>query len=132
MPSFTAHNIRLDDGTTTMPDKLYTMEHHPHFAAAKRFLSVLLPDAARLRLADLGCLEGGYSVEFARLGFDVLGIEVRESNIEACNFVKQRTNLPNLRFVRDDAWNLQTYGPFDVIFCCGLFYHLDRPAEFLR
>ena len=24
------------------------------------------------------------------------------------------------------------YGRFDVVFCCGLFYHIDRPAEFLR
>ncbi|MGB1876436.1 MAG: hypothetical protein ACPHGY_05855, partial [Rhodospirillaceae bacterium] len=24
------------------------------------------------------------------------------------------------------------YGPFDVIFCCGLLYHPDRPREFIQ
>jgi len=41
-------------------------------------------------------------------------------------------SLRNLEFVHDDAWNLQLYAPFDAAFCCGLLYHLDRPAEYLR
>jgi len=133
MVSFTAHNIRLDDGTTTKPEIGYTIDQHVHFLSAKRLVSVIFPGArSDVRLADLGCLEGGYSVEFARMGFNVLGIEARESNIAACHLVKQKTNLPNLAFVRDDVWNIAKYGRFDVVFCCGLFYHLDRPAEFLR
>jgi hypothetical protein len=133
MASFTAHNIRLDDGTTTKPEIGYTIDQHPHFLSARRLLSVVFPGPrSGIRLADLGCLEGGYSVEFARMGFNVLGIEARESNIAACDFVKQKTNLPNLAFIRDDVWNTAKYGRFDVVFCCGLFYHLDRPAEFLR
>jgi 2-polyprenyl-3-methyl-5-hydroxy-6-metoxy-1,4-benzoquinol methylase len=100
MVSFTAHNIRLDDGTTTKPEIGYTIDQHVHFLPAKRLLSVIFPAVkADVRLADLGCLEGGYSVEFARMGFNVLGIEARESNIAACNLVKQKTNLPNLAFL---------------------------------
>jgi Methyltransferase domain len=133
MVSFTAHNIRLDDGTTTKPEVGYTIDQHVHFISAKRLLSVIFPGArSDVRLADLGCLEGGYSVEFARLGFNVLGVEVREANIAACNLVKQKTNLPNLTFIHDDAWNIAKYGRFDVVFCCGLFYHFDRPSEFLQ
>jgi SAM-dependent methyltransferase len=133
MVTFTAHNIRLDDGTCTKPDVGFTMDQYPHFLSAKRLLSVVFPGSRTgIRLADLGCLEGGHTVEFARLGFDVIGIEVRESNIAACEFVKQRVNLPNLSFIQDDVWNLAQYGRFDVIFCSGLLYHLDRPGEFLR
>jgi hypothetical protein len=44
-----------------------------------------------LRIADLGCLEGGYAVEFTRMGFsEVVGIEVRKSNFANCMFVKER------------------------------------------
>lgn len=133
MVSFTAHNIRLDDGTRTKPELGVTMDRHPHFISAKRVLSVIFPGTkSGIRLVDLGCCEGGYSVEFARMGFDVLGIEVRESNFAASTFVKQRTHLPNLAFVRDDVWNVTKYGRFDITFCCGLLYHLDRPVEFLR
>jgi hypothetical protein len=133
MVSFTAHNIRLDDGTTTMPEVADTIDQYPYCMSAKRLLAVIFPGArSGVRLADLGCLEGGYSVEFARMGFDVLGIEIRESNIAACNLVKEKTHLPNLTFVRDNVWNIATHGPFDAVFCCGLFYHVDRPTEFLR
>lgn len=133
MATFTSHNIRLDSGAYTKPDEGVTMGTHHVFLSAKRVLDAIFPgDKSAYRLADLGCLEGGYAVEFARMGFQVLGIEVRESNFAACSYVKANTSLPNLKFVRDDAWNIAKHGTFDVMFCCGLFYHLDRPRKFLR
>jgi len=84
------------------------------------------------RIADLGCLEGGYTVEFARMGFEALGIEVRRSNFAACEYVRAHLHLPNLHFARDDVWNIEKYGTFDAIFCSGLLYHLDRPIEFIK
>ncbi|MGB7492774.1 MAG: methyltransferase domain-containing protein [Candidatus Acidiferrum sp.] len=130
---FTAHNIRLDDGTLTKPDYGYSMEAYPWFVSARRILETVFPgDKKHLRLADLGCLEGGYAVEFARMGFQVLGIEVRDANIAACNYVKSKTSLPNLVFVKDNAWNIGNHGMFDVLFCCGLLYHLDQPKKFLE
>ena len=70
MISFTSHNIRLDDGSFTKPDAGLSIDAHPWFLAAKRILDAAFPgDKSGLRIADLGCLEGGYTVEFARLGF---------------------------------------------------------------
>jgi len=83
-------------------------------------------------LVDLGCCEGGWTVEFARAGFDALGIEARKLNIEKCQYVADRVKLPNLRFVLDDVSNVEHYGPFDAVFCSGLLYHLENPAEYLR
>jgi SAM-dependent methyltransferase len=131
--SFTSHNIRLDDGSYTKPDAGYSMDVHPWFLAAKRILDATYPgDKSHLRIADLGCLEGGYTVEFARLGLNALGLDVREANIEACRYVQSKVHLPNLEFVRDDVWNIAAHGNFDAMFCCGLFYHLDKPREFLE
>lgn len=130
---FTAHNIRLDDGTFTKPDLGYSMDAHPWLVSARRIMEALFPgDKKHLRLVDLGCLEGGYSVEFARMGFQVLGIDVRDANIAACNYVKSKTLLPNMTFVKDDVWNVAKYGTFDITFCCGLLYHLDKPKQFLE
>jgi len=130
---FTAHNIRLDDGSFTKPDAGQSMEFHPWFVSARRIVESVFPgDKRHLRLIDLGCLEGGYAVEFARLGFQVVGMDVREANIAACNYAKSKTNLPNLEFVRDNVLNIQKYGMFDVVFCCGLLYHLDEPRKFLE
>jgi len=106
-------------------------QHAP--AQVERTLHLLYPNGlAGLRIVDLGCLEGGFSVELARLGMDVTGVEVRPVNFENCMHIKQHVNLPNLKFVNDTAWNFSKYGPFDVVFCYGLLYHLDRPVEFLR
>jgi 2-polyprenyl-3-methyl-5-hydroxy-6-metoxy-1,4-benzoquinol methylase len=130
---FTAHNIRLDDGTFTKPDSTRSMVDSPWFISSRGLLETVFPgDKSQFRLADVGCLEGGYSVEFARLGFQVLGIEVRESNIAACNYVKSKTDLPNLAFVQDNALNIANHGAFDAVFCCGLFYHLDNPKQYLK
>jgi len=130
---FTAHNIRLPDGSCTRPDFPLTADE-PVTRAIMRTLDLLFPPAQRkgLTLADLGCLEGGYAVEFARAGFEVTGLDARRVNLERCQFVARALNLPNLRFVRDDARNLGDYPPFDIIFCSGLLYHLDRPASYLR
>jgi SAM-dependent methyltransferase len=130
---FTAHNVRLDDGTLTKPDEACSIEAHPWFVSAQRILQAVFPGTlANVRLADLGCLEGGFAVEFARLGMQVLGGEVRESNLVACHYLKSRLSLPNLAFVRDDAWNIAKHGSFDAVFCCGLLYHFDRPRQFLE
>jgi hypothetical protein len=132
-PVFSAHNIRLDDGSETKPDQGFLMADDEWCSSALRLVRALYPRGLRgVRIADLGCLEGGFSVAFARAGMRTLGLEVRESNYRKCLYVKDRVRLPNLRFVNDDAWNLGRHGRFDVIFCCGLLYHLDRPVEFIR
>ncbi len=129
---FTAHNIRLDDGTYTIPDSPHSMVDLSWFISARGVLDTVFPgDKSQFRVADVGCLEGGYAVEFARMGFQVLGIEVRDQNIAACNYVKSKVDLPNLEFVQDNALNIADYGEFDAVFCCGLFYHLEHPRAYL-
>jgi 2-polyprenyl-3-methyl-5-hydroxy-6-metoxy-1,4-benzoquinol methylase len=134
MVKFDFHNIRLDDGSLTKPEVGISTGENSTFQAAKRIVDLVYPNMGQrnsLRVADLGCLEGGYTVEFARLGLQALGLDVRQINIDACRYVQTRVNLPNLEFVLDDVWNIEKYGSFDVMFCCGLFYHLDNPRKFL-
>src|ERR1700722_3474920 len=93
-PRFTAHNIRLDDGTLTKPEAGETIDRHPWFLAAKRILDVTCQGPRnKMRLLDLGCLEGGYSVEFARLGYRTVGLDVRDANIATCRYVESRIKV---------------------------------------
>lgn len=129
---FTAHNIRLDDGTQTCPDLGWTIDQSSILRAVMRVLNLVFPDGlAGKSIVDIGCLEGGFTTEFARRGLHATGIEVRDSNYQNCLQVKARTNLPNLDFIKDDANNIAQYGPFDAMFVCGLLYHLDWPRRFL-
>lgn len=130
---FTAHNVRLDDGTYTIPSAAQSVDQYSWFESSRGILETVFPgDKSQLRLADIGCLEGGYATEFARLGFQVLGVEVRELNIAACNYIKSKTDLPNLQFVQDNALNIADHGVFDGVFCCGLYYHLENPKQYLE
>ena len=131
--AFTAFNIRLDNGCETKAGTPL-FNDGPLWSSVRRCLNVLFPQGVTgLRIADLACLEGGYAVEFARMGFgEILGIEVREENFANCLTVKNGLSLSNLQFVRDDVWNIEGYGQFDVIFCGGILYHLDKPKRFLE
>ena len=122
-----------------MPEIPWQMQDLPLMKFSRQFLSLTFPAGiAGKRLVDLGCLEGGYAVEFARDGFDTLGIEVRQSNFKNCQRVKAATNLPqainlpHLSFVCGDVRNLENPGVFDAIFCCGILYHVDEPRKFME
>lgn len=128
-PTFTAHNIELPDGSQTLPGEPLIGDE-PTSNSYLRTLQQFCPPPAKV--ADLGCLEGGYAVLFARAGYEVLGIEGQEENFSTCEWVAEQVQLPNLRFVRDDVRNLAEYGEFDAVLCAGLLYHLDSPVSFLR
>lgn len=132
--NFTAHNVLLDNGKATMgPDKVLLSKSAMWTSIEKSISLFTTPEERkRMRAVDLGCLEGGYSVELARMGFDTLGIEAREENMQKCNYVKDNVNLPNLHFAMDDVRNLPKYGKFDVNICYGLLYHLNDPVSFLK
>ena len=128
-PRFTAHNIELPGGKQTLRgEPLIGAE--PTSVSYLRTLRLFCPPPARV--ADLGCLEGGYAVHLARSGYDVVGIEGQEENFATCQWVADRARLPNLRFVQDDVRNIRDHGEFDAVLCAGLLYHLDRPVSFLR
>lgn len=133
---FTAHNVLLDSGEQTMNNYMVLISDSKVWSSANQILDFVFPkekfDRSNLRAVDLGCLEGGYSVELARSGFNTLGIEARQTNIDKCNHVKSGLNLKNLAFVKDDVNNIESYGQFDVTFCYGLLYHLENPVKFLE
>jgi len=130
--AFTAHNVRLDDGEETFPEAGRTIDQLPNYACVKAYLQIVYPQGyAGKSLVDLGCLEGGFTAEFARLGLESTGIEVRESNLANARYIKRRLKLDNLHFHQDNAWNVGAYGPFDIVFCVGLYYHIEDARRFL-
>ncbi len=130
---FSGHNIRLPDGTVTIPDEPGFIADAPQLHSVLKDLNVLYGGKLEGKsIIDLGCLEGGYALEFAKRGMISTGLEVRPSNYENCLKVKDAFNLPNLNFVNDDCWNMAKYGTFNVTFCIGLLYHLDRPRDFIQ
>jgi SAM-dependent methyltransferase len=85
-----------------------------------------------ISVADLGCLEGGYTAEFARAGYDAYGIEARQENYDNAVWLKDALGLENLGFFQGDVRTLLLGTEFDAVFCSGLLYHLDAPVAFLN
>jgi len=133
---FISHNILLPNGEKTMGDRRALLSNRPAWRSIRKTLELLVPevteDPASLKVVDLGCLEGGYTTEFARMGCQSLGIEARSTNFQKCLYVKERTQLKNLDFVQDDARNLAKYGPYHIVLCYGILYHFDDPFAFLK
>lgn len=132
---WTSHNIRLSDEITTMPGQPDFMLTDLRLKAVLRAISLLYRgDFKALRVADLGCLEGGFALALAQRGMNVKGIEARWKNVEKMKLLKEHFGLPNLSFELDDVKNFgpERFGTFDVTLALGILYHLDRPSAWLR
>lgn len=101
----------------------------PH-TRLRRFVQIVSDLAGKplteCRILDLACLDGIFSIEFARHGADTMGIEIREANIKKAIFCKEALGLQNLEFRQDDVRNIsvEACGKFDAIACSGILYHL--------
>jgi hypothetical protein len=129
---WTAHNMQLQDD-------VYTIEPGVVGGNESRLRRVvqLVADLAhapidRLRVLDLGALEGLFAVELARRGASVVAIEAREANLEKARFAKDAFQLQNLELRQEDVRMLdrRQHGDFDVVLCLGLLYHLDASDVF--
>ena len=132
---WTAHNIRLNSEITTMPGRPDFMETDLRLKAILRALSFSYRGQLKgLRVADLGCLEGGFTLAMAQQGMDVLGIEARQMNLDKSQLLKDHFDLPQLEFRLDDVKNfsLEKFGVFDVVLALGIFYHLNDPVRWLQ
>lgn len=126
---WTAHDIDLGHGVRTLgfdfeADKLARIVQIVADLGGAPF--------ERLRILDLGCLEGGYAVEFARRGAEVVAVEGRRANHEKARFAKEVLGLDRLELVLADVREVDVarFGRFDVVLCLGLLYHLDAPDCF--
>jgi SAM-dependent methyltransferase len=122
----------LPDGNMTVPDTTLIKDTE-RFRSLVRVLEATFParDPGTIRIADLGCMEGGYSLEMARMGYRVVGIEGRITHFKRCQFLKDTFRFENLEFiqclVQDTCWQ----NMYDVVYASGILYHLDSPVEFL-
>lgn len=83
-----------------------------------------------LRILDIGSYEGFFSIELARTGAEVLGIEGRASNIAKAEFLQKISGIQNIAFMQDDVRNItkEKYGQFDIIIAAGILYHLEAES----
>ena len=132
---WTAHNVELGDGLTTMRGAPGFFATDMRLAAVRRVLRMRFgDDVSGLRIADLGCLEGGFAAALALDGATVLGLEARPANLAKADLLRRWFGLQRLSLHEGDVKELtrEQYGEFDVVLALGILYHLDHPAAWLR
>jgi 2-polyprenyl-3-methyl-5-hydroxy-6-metoxy-1,4-benzoquinol methylase len=124
-----SHNIPLPYG-------LHTAGCADYYPAHREIMRVvgerLGGDFTGRRIADIGCLEGYFSIESALQGAEVLGIDGKLLNVKKCEFLRSVLGVERATFVRGDAMTVTgALGRFDAVLALGLLYHLEDPHAFL-
>src|SRR5436189_2136887 len=83
-----------------------------------------------LRVLDLGCGDGTTAIPAAKLGADVLGVDIARNLVEAGNRRAREQGLTNCRFQEGDASNLEQLPDhtFDVVI--SIFGAMFAPKPF--
>ena len=90
--------------------------------------SLRLPLAGK-RVLDVGCGVGHLAQFFVSQGCDVTSVDARAENIAA---LCARYPTLKAKVVDIESERLAGLGTFDIVFCYGLFYHLENPIAALR
>src|SRR5262249_43205101 len=83
-----------------------------------------------LKVLDLGCGDGTTAVPEARLGADVLGVDIASNLVEAGNRRAKEQNLANLKFQEGDASNLNGLKDQSFDLVVSIFGAMFAPKPF--
>ena len=78
---------------------------------------------------DAGCGVGAFSHFLAELGLEVTAFDRRSENV-----AEAQRRHQNICFVQGDIEDpiIRELGPFDLVLCFGLLYHLENPFSAIR
>ncbi len=121
--------------TSVLPPEILPI-HQTRLEMVNREVDRYFGDRVReIRCIDVGCHEGYYSVAMARKGMrKVLGVDVRESNLEKARLVAEVYGLRDLVYEERncEALRVEETGRYELCLFLGLLYHLENPMLCLR
>ncbi len=114
-------------------DGVITRKHGPSSIELWKNIKATLPENLDgMRVLDLGCSAGHYSMQAALLGAkEVIGVELSELAYTQCLFLKEyfegKYGPLNVKYMNESVSDidLKELGRFDYIFALAILYHLD-------
>lgn len=89
-------------------------------------------DVKGKRILDIGCGSGPYSVEFARLGAQVVGLDFAKPMLELARRRAQEAGVADrCSFLETDFLKYEAEKPFDVTIAIGVFDYVTDRVGFL-
>lgn len=83
-----------------------------------------------LKILDLGCGDGTTAIPAARLGADVLGVDIAKNLVEEGNKRAKEHSLTNCKFQEGDASNLQEFEDHRFDLVVSIFGAMFAPKPF--
>ena len=83
-----------------------------------------------LKVLDLGCGDGTTALPAARLGADVLGVDIARNLVEAGNKRAEKESLTNCKFQEGDATNLHELADHSYDLVVSIFGAMFAPKPF--
>ncbi len=121
------HNLHLPDGVQTAPG--HRFGDFPRFKW-EHLADAVPEDLSGWSVLDIGCNAGFYSIELARRGANVLGIDVEPLYLKQAQWAAERCGLTDrLQFVERQVYQLvREERRYDLVWFTGVFYHLRYPT----
>ena len=84
-----------------------------------------------LRVLDVGCGEGIFSIAARQLGADyVLGLEPRQEKVEQAKFICRAQNIDSVEFKQMRVMEItKQIGEFDIVLFIGVLYMMEKPFD---
>ncbi|MFD2247056.1 TIGR04290 family methyltransferase [Pontibacter ruber] len=120
------HNLHLPNGEQTAPN--HVLGDFPSFKW-KEIQPYIPADLSGWEVLDIGCNAGFYSIELAKRGAKVLGIDVDPHYLRQAEWAAKQFGLED----RIELKQMQVYDvarldrKFDLIWYMGVMYHLRYP-----
>lgn len=121
------HNIHLPDGSQTATD--HFLGDFPKFKWDK--IKTAVPeDLSGWQVLDIGCNAGFYSIELAKRGAEVTGIDLDEHYLKQARWTAAQFGLDGrINFKQMQVYDLAHQdGQYDLVWFMGVFYHLRYPS----
>ena len=82
------------------------------------------------RVLDFGCGQGYFSLELAREGCEVVGVDISSKSIEIAesyrkSLAKNQSQCKNLKYFCGDINIIPELGDFDAVLTSGVLHHLE-------
>lgn len=121
------HNLHLPDGSQTRPD--HPLGDFPAFKWAQ-IADAIPPDLSGWRCLDIGCNAGFYTLELARRGAEVTGIDINDHYLRQARWAAAQWGLTDrVRFENRHVYDYarRPHDHFDLVLFMGVLYHLRYP-----
>lgn len=127
------HNFRLADGIETRPE--LQRSAGKNLVKLERLRSLFDSIGMRdKRVLDVGCNEGFFAVELARMGADVFALDIDDKRISKARFVRDTLGIDNVDYAVESIYSPEFLArpKFDVGVALGFLHRVPDPFTALN